>query len=160
MQTSRLGRATAPSSRAAIAWAVAAIVLGAAMTGLGQTVNAPDQVTRKARLREAGSDPNVMAGTEVNSRSKKSDVVAPAAKTPAGRTVCSIRFDNFTDLFTKTYIDGRFAGTIRPYGELEASAVPGTTVLYARADYDDGTADAWGPIRVTCQAKYLWRLTD
>ncbi len=140
---------------------VLSVLLGAAtITSFGQTTNAPDQVTRKARLRSAGDDPNVVKGTEVNSRSHKSDVVAPEAKAPTGRTVCSIKFDNFTDLFTKTYIDGRYAGTIRPYGEIEASALPGTTVLYARADYDDGTADAWGPIRVTCQAKYVWRLTD
>jgi hypothetical protein len=136
------------------------LLAAATITSFGQTANAPDQVTRKARLRAAGNDPNVVSGTEVNSRSAKPDVVAPAAKTPAGRTVCSIKFDNFTDLFTKTYIDGRYAGTIRPYGEIEASALPGTTVLYARADYDDGTADAWGPIRVTCQSKYVWRLTD
>jgi hypothetical protein len=158
MQTPRLRASVV--AKPAVMWTVAVLVLGAVVAGMDQTANPPDQVTRKARLRSAGDDPNVVTGTEVNSRTKKSDVVAPAAKTPAGRAVCSIRFDNFTDLFTKIYIDGRFAGTIRPYGELEASALPGTTVLYARADYDDGTADAWGPIRVTCQAKYVWRLTD
>ena len=159
MQSPRLRGATV-LARPAVLWTAAILVLGAVVSGVSQTANAPDQVTRKARLRSAGDDPNVVAGTEVNSRSKKSDVVPPASKAPAGKASCAITFDNFTDLFTKIYIDGRYAGTIRPYGDLAASAVPGTTVLYARADYDDGTADAWGPIRMTCQAKYVWRLTD
>ena len=91
---------------------------------------------------------------------KPSDVVAPAGKAPNGRPLCSVTFDNHTDLITKTFVDGRYAGTIRPFGALSASVVPGSALLYARAEYDDGSADAWGPIRVSCRTKYLWRLAD
>jgi hypothetical protein len=127
--------------------------------GAAQVSGTPDQVTRKARFR-GSADPNVKPGAEVNVRDKPSGVVPPQGKTPAGRASCSITFDNDTDLITKTYIDGVYAGTIRPFGELSASSVPGSTVLYARAEYDDGSADAWGPIRVSCRTKYLWRLAD
>jgi hypothetical protein len=128
-------------------------------TGAAQVSGTPDLVTRKARFR-GSADPNVKPGAEVNVRDKPSGVVPPQGKTPAGRATCAITFDNDTDLITRTYIDGVYSGTIRPFGELSASAVPGSTVLYARAEYDDGSADAWGPIRVSCRTKYLWRLAD
>jgi hypothetical protein len=131
-----------------------AIAAGAQVTG------EPDMVTRKVRFRGGGEDPNVKPAAEVNIRNKPSDVVPPASKAPSGRALCAVTFDNHTDLITKTYVDGRYAGTIRPFGELSASIVPGSAVLYARAEYDDGSADAWGPIRVSCRTRYLWRLAD
>jgi hypothetical protein len=124
----------------------------------GQIADKPDQITRKVRFR-GGDDPNVKATSEVNVR-KRSGVAAPAGKTAAAQAPCAITFDNQTDLFTRTFIDGTYAGTIRPFGALSASATPGAAILYARAEYDDGSADAWGPIRVNCNTKYLWRLTD
>jgi hypothetical protein len=92
-------------------------------------------------------------------RKKPSDV-APPAKRPAQQQVCAITFDNQTELFAKTYIDGRYSFTIRPFSEVSTVAVPGSTMLYARAEFDDGSADAWGPIRVNCRTKYRWRLSD
>jgi hypothetical protein len=136
------------------------IYLAAAIaTAAAQTSDMPDQVTRRVRLRGA-DDANVKAGTEINVRNRPSDVVPPPVKTSEERPLCSITFDNQTDLFTKTYIDGRFAGTIRPFSSLATAAVPGSTLLYARAEFDDGSADAWGPIRVNCRMKYRWRLID
>jgi hypothetical protein len=116
-------------------------------------------VTRKVRFR-GGDDPNVKPGAEINVRDRPSDVVPPATKVQSGRALCAVTFDNHTDLITKTYIDGRYAGTIRPFGALSASTPPGSAVLYARAEYDDGSADAWGPIRISCRTNYLWRLAD
>ena len=142
-----------------LAWTAGLVAAAAMATGAAQVSGTPDLVTRKARFR-GSADPNVKPGAEVNVRDKPSGVVPPQGKTPAGRATCSITFDNDTDLITRTYIDGVYAGTIRPFGELSASSVPGSTVLYARAEYDDGSADAWGPVRVSCRTKYLWRLAD
>jgi hypothetical protein len=146
--------------RAAALAAIALVATGAAASSVGQAQNPPDQISRRTRLRSGPDDPNVKVASEINVRTRPSQVAAPVSKTPTGKVLCSVMFDNYTDLFTKTYIDGQYAGTIRPFGELTASASPGATVLYARAEYDDGSADAWGPIRVTCKTKYTWRLTD
>lgn len=130
------------------------------VTLAGQTVDKPDQISRKVRFRGAGAeDPNVKAGSEMNVRNRRPGTV-PVEKPPAAHTGCPITFDNQTDLFAKTYIDGVYAGTIRPFGALTAPATPGAALLYARAEYDDGSADAWGPIRASCSTKYVWRLTD
>lgn len=141
-------------------WCVMACSLIAAGTGAAQDSAAPDMTTRRARLRGSGPDPNITASAEVNVRSVPSGVVPPPSKVGEGRALCSVTFDNHTDLVAKTYIDGRFAGTIRPFGELSASIVSGAALLYARAEFDDGTADAWGPVRVTCRTTYRWKLAD
>lgn len=143
------------------AWAVALVaiglVAGGAAAGVGQTSNTPDQTSRKVRLR-GGDDPNVKPSSEVNVRPKPSGT--PVNQAPPKPTPCTVNFDNQTDLITKTYVDGVYAGTIRPLGGLSAPVAAGSTVLYARAEYDDGSADAWGPIRISCQTKYTWRLID
>ena len=140
------------------AWTVT-LLLAAALTAAAQVSGKPDTVSRKVRLR-GGDDVNVKPGAEINVRDKPSSVVPPVTKNPAGRALCDVTFDNHTDLIAKTYIDGRYAGTIRPFGALSASTAPGSAVLYARAEYDDGSTDAWGPIRVNCRTTYLWRLAD
>src|SRR5688572_20850358 len=101
----------------ALASAAALAVLAAVSISSAQVTDAPDMVTRKVRLR-GSEDSNVKAAPEVNVRNKASDVVPPAGKSPAGKPQCAVRFDNHTDLIAKTYIDGRFAGTIRPFGAL------------------------------------------
>ena len=135
----------------------AVFIAVACSTPAGQTPGTPDQITRKARFR-GGDDPNVKATSEVNVRGKGS--ATSGSRTPAGQTPCLVTFDNQTDLIARTFIDGVYAGTIRPFTALSTSATPGTAVLYARAEYDDGSADAWGPIRISCKTKYLWRLAD
>jgi hypothetical protein len=134
-----------------------------AASGAAQDGATPDLTTRKMRLRGGGPDPNVTAGTEVNVRPTPPTVPppAPSPTKPGGApALCSVTFENDTDLITKTYVDGRYAGTIRSRSELSASISPGMAVLYARAEFDDGSADAWGPVRVTCRTKYRWRLAE
>jgi hypothetical protein len=135
-------------------------VLLTAVAADAQRTIAPDQVSRKVRVRDMNGDTNIVAAPEVNVRDKPSGIAAPAGKGPTGRPQCLVTVDNHTDLITKTYIDGRFSGTVRPYAELATSIVPGSAVLYARAEYDDGSADAWGPVRVSCRTKYVWRLAE
>ena len=148
-----------PAQRTRVTVWTAILLIAATIAAAAQIAGKPDMVTRKVRLR-GGDDPNFKPGAEINVRDKPSAIVPPATKNAAGRVQCAVTFDNHTDLITKTYIDGRYAGTIRPFGELSASTVPGSSVLYARAEYDDGSADAWGPIRISCRTKYLWRLAD
>ena len=149
----RIGRCLRASVSGACLFAFAIAITAAQMDG------PPDQTTRRVRLRGGDDDPNVKVDAAINVRKKSPDAVAPPAKT-AAQQLCSITFDNQTDLFAKTYIDGRYLLTIRPFSEASTGSVPGSTMLYARAEFDDGSADAWGPIRVNCRTKYRWRLSD
>jgi hypothetical protein len=151
------GHLGAPFRVWAIAFVAVGLVAGGGAAGIGQTSTTPDQTSRKVRLR-GGDDPNVKPSSEINVRPKPTGT--PAKQAPSKPTPCTVNFDNQTGLFTKTYIDGLYAGTLRPFSGLSTPAAAGSTVLYARAEYDDGSADAWGPIRISCQTKYTWRLID
>lgn len=125
-----------------------------------QRTTPPDFTSRKIRIRDIGADPNVTVPPEVNVRDKPPGVAPPAGRGAGGPPQCLVTVDNATDLVSKTYIDGRYSGTVRPHASLAMSTPPGSALLYARAEYDDGSADAWGPVRVSCRTKYVWRLAD
>ena len=157
LDTCRLRQLCLRSVTVACAGAIVAAVVA---TGVAQGIDPPNLVTRKVRFR-GGADPNVKPGAEVNVRDNTSPVTPPNPSKPAPtRPMCAITFDNVTNLITRTYIDGRYAGTITPLSRLSATTAPGSAVLYARAEYEDGSADAWGPVRVSCRTQYLWRLAD
>lgn len=152
--------------------AMSAVSMGLAMAvGLAMSVRAempqaeakPDQTSRKETGRGTGADPNVKSDTGVNTKDKPSAIPGPEAKTGeksrGGQGICEVTFDNYTRLWVKTYVDGEYTGMMRPWGRLTAYAISGRTVLYARADYEGGTYDYWGPTTVQCGRSYLWRLT-
>lgn len=120
----------------------------------------PDQVSKSERGRGT-ADSNVKSDTATNEAGKPATAPAPAEKSgeKSRQALCSVMFDNYTDLLIKTYVDGRYTGTMARWGELYTYAVAGPTILYARADYTDGTYDSWGPIKVSCNTRYNWRLT-
>lgn len=112
--------------------------------------------TDKSTKSEAGSkgatDPNIKVENRVNSETKmfETPVKAGGAKGAAG--ACGIRFDNYTNLYIRTYVDGSFEGMLSRMGETIAYAVSGTTVVYARADSEDGSVRTWGPRTFNCEA--------
>ena len=130
-----------------------------------QRTTPPDQVSRKIRVRDVGGDPNIAAAPEVNVRPRPPAPAGPGNPTPGPtppvpRAQCAVTVDNKTELIAKAYIDGRYSGSVAAVGEMSTSIAAGATGLDARAEYDDGTADAWGPVRVSCRTKYVWRLAD
>jgi hypothetical protein len=136
-----------------------AVVMSATAADAQRTVP-PDLTSRKIRIRDIGADPNVTPPPEVNVRDKPPGAAPPAGRGSANPPQCLVTVDNATDLISKAYIDGRYSGTVRPHASLAVSNPPGSAVLYARAEYEDGSADAWGPVRVSCRTKYVWRLAD
>jgi hypothetical protein len=119
----------------------------------------PDQVSKRETGR-GGADANVKEDAGTNTKGKPSGLPAPAEKSgeKSRQALCAVMFDNYSDLWIKTYVDGRYTGAMRPWGELHTYAVAGPTRLYARADYTDGTYDSWGPINISCTSRFRWRL--
>jgi hypothetical protein len=144
---------------------VASAVLLAAVTPTvvsTQTGTKPDMIT-KAEAGRGGADANIKNDSAANVKGKPSTAPKPPEKTgetARGTSLCSVMFDNYTDLYIKTFVDGDYTGTMRPMGELNTYAIAGPTILYARADYTDGSSVSWGPIKVQCNTRYRWRLTN
>jgi hypothetical protein len=139
-----------------------AIAFGMSVTAdMQQTERKPDQTSQKETGRGTGADPNIKSDVGENEKGKEGQPPGPEWKTgekPRGQGLCVVLFDNYTRLWVKVYVDGSYAGTIRPLGELATYAVAGPTVLYARADYRGGGFDSWGPARVSCTTSFVWRL--
>jgi hypothetical protein len=148
--------------RGAVAIGLAAVIgLAHSATVDSQGQSKPDQATSKESSRgKVGEDKNVKEAEGVNVQGKPSTLPGPAEKTgeTTRQVLCSVMFDNYTNLWVQTYVDGRFAGTMRPWGELYTFAVSGPTILYARAEYTNKTYDSWGPVNVSCSRSYRWRL--
>jgi hypothetical protein len=96
-------------------------------------------------------DPNIKQGKETNDPSSQMD--APPAKggaTSRGGGYCEVQFDNRTQWYIKLFVDGSYRGTLSPYGDAVVFVQPGSTAVYARADFDDGTFFRWGPSSYSC----------
>ena len=74
--------------------------------------------------------------------------------------VCGIVVDNWTPWKVQFYLAGDYQGLISPYGALSGVAFQGPTVVYARADFTDGTYTSWGPQTFQCSGDgiYRWKL--
>lgn len=113
-----------------------------------------------------GQDPNIKAAAGTNVTGATVTAAVPAHKQAAGAAskqataTCLVRFDNRTDLYIATHVDGNSAGTLGPWGDVYAYAIAGPTRLYARAEFTDGSVTTWGPTMVDCPAggSYHWRL--
>jgi hypothetical protein len=107
----------------------------------------------KVEAERGGTDPNIKDDSMVNSAS--AEFVGPKEKVGSNNTrgaagVCKVVLDNRTKLRIKIYVDGSFRGVMAPYGDSVTYTGAGPTRVYARAEFDDGTALYWGPSDYTC----------
>jgi len=87
---------------------------------------------------------------ETNEIAMRGDVYGPK--------YTDIIIENNTNYVIDIYINGHFRGSLARYSKTTTWAVPGSTKLYAKARFNDGTYYYWGPSVVTTGYKYEWRL--
>lgn len=80
----------------------------------------------------------------------------PAAKggvRTRGGGDCKIIFGNDTEFRVKLYVDETYRGTVGGYDDTYMYIAPKLrTIVYARADFTDGTFLVWGPEEYECGA--------
>lgn len=95
----------------------------------------------------------------VNDKSKAGLNDPPKQHGPVyGDDYCDVVIDNYTNLYIKVWVDNNYKGIVGPYGKITVAAAPGKTVLYARADFTDGSYSYWNPPAFDCGWEYTWRL--
>ena len=119
----------------------------------------------KAKQAEAGAaDTNVKTDAATNS---KAGPAAPAPPDKGGEKgkgmgpgYVEVVFNNYSPWYVKCYVDGNYRGTVAPWGALDFPTGNGPTLLYARADFDDGSSYRWGPHQFYYYSgnRYQWRL--
>jgi len=105
-----------------------------------------EQADKAAVAKGTGEDENIKS--KAVSNDPKKEVKPPAHKAAEGAekgTFCGIVVDNWTDLKIQIYVDGNYEGLVGPWGDLFTVTICGRTKLYARADFDDGSVETWGP---------------
>jgi hypothetical protein len=123
-------------------------------------------VTSKAQAgRAAGAeDPNIKSRERPTNKAD-ADTAFPAPPKKGGpRTrgvLCGVHVDNRTPYYIDVFVDGEFADTVTPWGDVYSYAYAGITNLYARADFEDGSYKWWGPSDVNCRRDtvFTWTLT-
>jgi hypothetical protein len=113
-------------------------------------------------LKAGDKDENVKIAAAKNDR--KNVPEAPPEKGGKGRGggagSCRVLVSNYTGLLIDVFIDGAHVGMVGRYNDGTMYTGSGTTMFYARAQYDDGSYDTWGPQAMTCESGGLmtWNL--
>lgn len=104
-------------------------------------------------------NPNVAKLKEAVNDKKNGMNDVPKQNGPVyGDDYCDVVIDNYTNLYIKVWVDNNYKGIVGPYGKITVAAAPGKTVLYARADFTDGSYSYWNPPAFDCGWEYTWRL--
>jgi hypothetical protein len=82
-------------------------------------------------------------------------------RTPWRGAFCGVYVDNYTPYMVRIYVDGQYRGAVPAWGGLWIGAITGTTRLYSKATFADGTTLTWkNAVECKANARYKWRLTE
>jgi hypothetical protein len=139
----------------------------AAFVALPQALAAQGKSIERANVSRGGTateDENIRVAAGVNVRGESKEP-APSQKAEdgtlsRGSSNCQVHFDNRSSLFVATYADGSYRGELAPWGDVYTYVIAGSTRLYARAGFTDGSVSTWGPRTIDCPAggSYQWML--
>lgn len=103
------------------------------------------------RVTTRGEDPEIKVKERVNGDKSESKAVQPGDKGGQTRgSHCYVKFDNWTSYYVDCYIDGYHESSVAPSGDGSLTVIGGTTRLYAKAEFNDGSSVSWGPISRDC----------
>ena len=139
----------------------------AALCALPSQLAAQAKSIERANVSRGGAvteDENIRVPAGINVRDGAKEM-APSQKAEAGTlsrgsSNCEVHFDNRSSLFVATYADGTYRGELAPWGDVKTYVIAGSTRLYARAGFTDGSVSTWGPRSIECPAggSYQWML--
>lgn len=114
----------------------------------------------KAGKSKKGEDANVKNKSNQNDPTKTlTEPIKKGGTTRGyGSYTCVVHVDNRTAWNINVFIDGNFRGAVGGGGDLYIATGNGATILYAEADFTDGTYIPWGPRSFTCNETYTWTL--
>jgi hypothetical protein len=110
----------------------------------------------KTKTGSRGTDPEVKLAKRVNSANTESKVIQPPSKGAKSRGgYCDVVIDNWTSYYLDCYVDGYYEGYLSPWGSGRMSVGGGVTRAYAKAEFEDGSYSAWGPVSANCEYSTL-----
>lgn len=119
-------------------------------------------------LKTRGEDSHILAQQVEGQNPSGEGVMIPSGLQPSHKggavrgDYAVIKVDNFTGLYVKVYLGGRYQATVAPYGESGFYVATGAVEVYARADYQDGHYSFWEPeiFQLKAGQTQVWKLTE
>ena len=136
------------------------LLLDASPAQTGPAGKTTEIIAKGHKGRGQGADPNIKRKSELNDAAQP-PLAPPGKGGPKTRgSLCGIVVDNWTAWKVQFYLNGDLQGLISPYSALSGVTFSGPTVVYARADFTDGTYTTWGPQTFQCSGEgiYRWKL--
>jgi hypothetical protein len=150
-------------TKAAVATGILGLFLAVGVTTTAGAQTRKNTLTTRASTGRgpATSDQNIKTAKAPNTKGKV--IPAPVKKggvrTRGGADLCQLNVDNHTPLSFDLYINRDYEGTVPPWGAMEGYVTCGSNTFYARADLDDGTYLAWGPVTAYVSRPFLWTIS-
>jgi hypothetical protein len=124
------------------------------------TGKAVDKPSPKSR--GAGPDPNIKQDQN-QAATNAQETPAPLPKSgqkQRGPTDCWVTAANESPWYVNVYVDGTYRGQVSPWGKGIVNARAGSTTLYGRADFPNGSYNTWGPRSFYCgpDGSFTWTL--
>ena len=105
------------------------------------------------------TDNNIKSNSAVNSEDQKFPAPESKGGPKAKGLGCTIHVDNQTPWIVSVYLGGEYEGTVSRWGDGYMPITSGYAVLYARADFNDGSVRTFGPRSFHCSSgDYTWTL--
>jgi len=142
---------------------VIALALAMPLTAGAQTSKEAEGTVVKDTAQKArgggGEDPNIKSGSAQNDPNPAAVPKAPPDKGgEKARGGCNLVADNFTPWVVKLYVSGIYVGSVSAWGKAAGYQSLSDLILYAVADFTDGTQKTWGPRVASCSGSYTWGL--
>lgn len=109
----------------------------------------------RAAIERNGKDANIKTDDAPNERGERArrPIGKGGERERRGGGDCKIIFGNDTDFRVKLYVGGIYRGTAAAFNDAYLYIAPvAEIVVYARADFTDGTFLVWGPEKYECGA--------
>jgi hypothetical protein len=114
------------------------------------------------KSRGTGIDENIKSKAVTNNP-KVSPAAPPAKGGTKSRGYCApLYVDNRTPWKIQIYVDGSYVGMVSPWGDASGTYYADSKlVLYAVAEFLDGSRLTWGPQYAYCSdGPFTWKLTE
>lgn len=135
-----------------------ALAVGLASGGMSTARAADNASATKAERGKGGWEDELKGRGEKNVLNSTLEAPPEKGGRKSRQAMCRLRVDNRTPWTVQIGVEGRYNGTVAPWGDAFGAYSGGTLRVFGLAEFDDGSTLTWGPTTVRCYGAYAWTL--
>lgn len=140
--------------------ALCALACGVVMGGVGASGAAENASATKAEPGKGDWEGELRGRNAKNVLNSGEEIEAPPNKggRKSRQSMCRLRVDNHTPWIVQIGVDGRYNGTVAPWGDAFGAYGGGLMRVFGLAEFEDGSTKTWGPTPIKCYGTHTWTL--